>query len=239
MSGRVGSITTDIIVDGLVFNMDAANRASTIPSTGTNKAFNTIGLAESGSFINDTMYDSSTITPTFAFDGTNDYIMTNFNPSGYTNFTYSAWIKQTTTNSQTVWWDFGSGGNKPRFYSWTGNIAYFQIASSTNYATKSSWNSGISDNTWFNLTVTFNGNSSSNADKLKVYINSSQQSLSFNGTIESVMPTNSQDVAFGIMVSTLNYDFNGNMGPIQMYNSTLSANEVLHNYNALKSRFGL
>ena len=28
MSGRVGSITTDIIADGLVFNMDAANRAS-------------------------------------------------------------------------------------------------------------------------------------------------------------------------------------------------------------------
>jgi len=35
MSGRVGSITTDIIADGLVFNMDAANRASYI-GTGTN-----------------------------------------------------------------------------------------------------------------------------------------------------------------------------------------------------------
>ena len=33
MSGRVGSITTDIIADGLVFNMDAANRAS-YPRTG-------------------------------------------------------------------------------------------------------------------------------------------------------------------------------------------------------------
>ena len=239
MSGRVGSITTDIIADGLVFNIDAANRASTIPSSATTKAFNTIGLAESGSFINDTNYDSSTVTPSFHFDGTNDYIMTNFNPSGYTNFTYSAWIKQTTTNSQSLWWDFGAGADNSRFYSWTGNIAYFQIASSTNYATKPSWNSGISDNTWFNITVTFNGNGSSNADKLKVYINSSQQSLNFNGTIESVMNTNSQDVAFGIYVSGLSADFNGNMGPIQMYNNTLSANEVLHNYNALKGRFGL
>ena len=34
MSGRVGSITTGIIADGLVFNMDAANRAS-YPKTGT------------------------------------------------------------------------------------------------------------------------------------------------------------------------------------------------------------
>ena len=29
---KYGSITTGIIADGLVFNMDAANRASTIPS---------------------------------------------------------------------------------------------------------------------------------------------------------------------------------------------------------------
>ena len=35
MGIRRGSISTPIIVDGLVFNMDAANRASTIPSTST------------------------------------------------------------------------------------------------------------------------------------------------------------------------------------------------------------
>ena len=39
---KVGSITTDIIKNGLVFNMDAANRASTIPSSATTKAFNTV-----------------------------------------------------------------------------------------------------------------------------------------------------------------------------------------------------
>jgi hypothetical protein len=52
MSGRVGSITTDIIADGLVFNMDAANRASYIPDATT--AFNTIDLSNSGSLINGT-----------------------------------------------------------------------------------------------------------------------------------------------------------------------------------------
>ena len=75
MSGRVGSITTDIIADGLVLNMDAANRASTIPSTSTDKTFNTIDLSQSGSFAADaTVYDSSTISPSYAFDGTGDYI---------------------------------------------------------------------------------------------------------------------------------------------------------------------
>ena len=43
MGGRVGSITTEIIEDGLVFNMDAANRASYIPDATT--TFNTIDLS--------------------------------------------------------------------------------------------------------------------------------------------------------------------------------------------------
>ena len=33
------------------------------------------------------------------------------------------------------------------------------------------------------------------------------------------------------------YTFNGNIGPAQIYNRALSANELLHNYNALKGRF--
>ena len=33
--------------------------------------------------------------------------------------------------------------------------------------------------------------------------------------------------------------FNGNIGPYHIYNRALSSTEVLHNYNALKGRFGL
>jgi len=95
-----GSIRTPIIPDGLVFNIDAANRASTIPSTSTDKAFNTIDTAVSGSFINDTMYDSSTITPTFAFDGTADRI--ECSPSfedtdGASQLTIGFWLKANDT----------------------------------------------------------------------------------------------------------------------------------------------
>ena len=42
MGGRVGSITTDIVSDGLVFNMDAANRAC-YPKTGPT-SYNTINF---------------------------------------------------------------------------------------------------------------------------------------------------------------------------------------------------
>ena len=72
MGIRRGEITTDIIRNGLVLSIDAANRASYIPNATT--TFNTIDTSMSGSFINNITFDSSTITPTFAFDGTDDYI---------------------------------------------------------------------------------------------------------------------------------------------------------------------
>ena len=43
----------------------------------------------------------------------------------------------------------------------------------------------------------------------------------------------------GAAANTTQYYFNGEIGPIQIYNRVLSAQEVKQNYNALKSRFGL
>ena len=69
MSGRVGSITTGIITDGLVFNMDAANRAS-YPKNGTT-ATDTVnsltGTINGANFL-------TTDNGVFQFDGTDDYI---------------------------------------------------------------------------------------------------------------------------------------------------------------------
>ena len=64
---KYGSITTGIIADGLVYNIDAANRASTTPNTSTTKTFNTINMAISGAFSGNAQYDSSTISPSFGF----------------------------------------------------------------------------------------------------------------------------------------------------------------------------
>ena len=50
MGIRRGEITTNIIRNGLVFNMDPANRASYIPDATT--SFNTIDLSSSGSLTN-------------------------------------------------------------------------------------------------------------------------------------------------------------------------------------------
>ena len=71
MGGRVGSITTEIIADGLVFNMDAANRASYVPDATT--SYNTTDLSISGSLQDTGMY-SSINEGTWVFDGIDDCI---------------------------------------------------------------------------------------------------------------------------------------------------------------------
>ena len=73
MGIRRGEITTNIIRNGLVFNMDAANRVSYVPNATTNK--NTINLSQTGSFINDTAFISPPISAScFSLDGTDAYI---------------------------------------------------------------------------------------------------------------------------------------------------------------------
>ena len=99
----IGSITTGIIADGLVFNMDAANRASTIPSTNTDKTFNTVNMAISGAFSGNAQYDSSTISPSFGFDGVSDTITTTSGLDffdGTDQFTVELWFLLTDDGSQ-------------------------------------------------------------------------------------------------------------------------------------------
>ena len=69
MSGRVGSITTDIIADGLIFNLDAANRASYVPDSTSTR--NTLDLTQTGSFSSDPVFVSGS---GWAFDGADDDI---------------------------------------------------------------------------------------------------------------------------------------------------------------------
>ena len=93
MGIRRGEITSKIISDGLVFNMDAANRASTVPISTITTSFNTIDTSISGAFSDNGIFDSSTITPSFAFGGTDDYIETSYDSTGVTGLTVSAWAK--------------------------------------------------------------------------------------------------------------------------------------------------
>ena len=232
MSGRVGSITTDIIADGLVLNMDAANRAC-YPKTGPT-THNTINVINSGSFQDDTSF-STDQGGAFNFDGVDDYIQVDPPiPQATTAITVNVWFKGNAQGSN-------SGGN----YLFGGNPGYNHgPALSYDYNNEIiGW--GIRINETYNLATGFtqdtiwNVCSTFGRPTLKTYR---------NGVLVDTDTQNTdityQDSIAGNRIGEWGYggfqrNFNGQIYSVQVYNRELSANEVLYNYNALKGRFGL
>ena len=251
---KVGSITTDIIKNGLVFNMDPANRASTIPNSSTTTTFNTIDSSISGSIITDGQVDTSTITPSFAFDGSDGYIDTNdtFLPDFVSAF---AWVKSTATSVASWYYTIvmrvdPTWNRNPFELVWNGGAMFARVRlQSTSDAyngviCQTSTISSIANGNWHFVGLTFDGPS------LKFYLNGVQvqeklTSSVTNGIIGPLYPQS--NINSGIDTATIRIGanrtasncFDGNIGPVQIYNRALSASEILHNYNALKSRFGL
>ena len=225
MSGRVGSITTDIIADGLVFNMDAANGAS-YPKTG-NIATDVISLNVSASFEQNTSFDSSN-NGVFDFDGTDDYMTTNINANDYqTAFTALFWVNFDGFGSGNI--PIGRHYGNERFYFGTQDSTYMK-AGIGDFYTFDSIAHGLSTGEWSNFCYTRSGTTNT------LYINALQK-----GTFTSNWSgTNTTQVYIGALNNSgASQYLNGKLANIQMYNRALSSTEVLHNYNALKGRFGL
>ena len=211
-----GIAAPNIVKDGLVFLIDAANPRSTIPSASTTETFNLKNLSQSGSFQDDSAYDTSTVTPSFSFDGIDDYIALSDTIIFNGAFTYSVWIKMTALNRNLL----GNSGNTDFYYI---NTSGHVVLSGTY-----TFSTGLSTGQWYCITITRDA-----GNNTKVYINGSQ-----NGANQSASTTwNFNQI--GRYSTNNSFDAYGNMTSILRYNRALSAGEVLQNYNALKGRFGL
>tara|TARA_R110001599_G_scaffold157749_1_gene344116 strand:- start:1206 stop:1919 length:714 start_codon:yes stop_codon:yes gene_type:complete len=231
-----GNITTNIIKSGLVFNMDPANRASTIPSTSTDKTFNTVDTSISGSFASTGMYDSSMVSPSFDFDGVSNRITisdSNFvqNTLGSGSISVNIWTYKDASETDYVFDSTnGSGGfqgisliidssQKAYFIRITENKDFL-----TGYKTI-----GFTTGAWHNIVGVANTDSNTWA----LYLDGVHK---FTGNaITGQTNSPGYNLTFGGKASSWSYE--GNIGCTQIYNRALSANEVLHNYNALKGRF--
>ena len=236
MSGRVGSITTDIVSDGLVFNMDAANRAS--HDGNEMKWYNTISLSQSGSLENistsDFIQNSGSVNvPFINMDGTDDYAdISDTSNSSYDHITAAIWVSKKGT---------------------VGNFDYYAAAPID--STAGTW--------WFRASNPTFGIRTSGP----TYTNSSATTLAEGEFAYLVGTYDKQNLKFyknGTLVSSTslttsltwgssyNWRLGNYGGPFgaglnarcaiscfHFYNRALSATEVLHNYNALKGRFGL
>lgn len=86
----------------------------------------------------------------------------------------------------------------------------------------------ISTGTWTFVTAVFDGSLSGNSNRLKIYTNGNQQTLSFNGTIPA---TTSSGGSTYIGRADTSY-FNGAIDEVRIYTRALSVTEIKALYNA-------
>jgi hypothetical protein len=233
MSGKSGP---DIVENGLVLCLDAANKFS-YPGTGTTWT-DLSGNSNNGTLTNGPTFSAGN-QGSIVFDGTNDYVTKTSWISPPTNtFTIGCWVKFSDNVNDRYLLSFGRdiGGS-------TGGLALFAYGFNViSDVLIFEFGSGIgrvssrivpSLNIWYYLTVT------ADVTNVKFYLNGEVKNTSSQG---SGAITSSPTLSIGSYVNDSGtpgtYFYAGNIAQVSIYNRSLSATEILQNYNATNSRFG-
>jgi hypothetical protein len=217
---------SNIVTDGLVLWLDAANRKS-YPGSGTNW-LDLSGNNNTGTLTNGPTFSSAN-NGSIVFDGTNDYVTgsdsSNF-AFGTGNFAVSTWFR-TTANSVGLLVDLrsntsGTGAGYSDYFV-SGKYSLF-YSNAVKYTSTGS----ISNNIWYNTVTTKISNT------VYVYINgildgSFSDSTNFNeGGFRLARNVNTTGTAY----------LTGNISQVMIYKGAgLSQSQIQQNYDALKSRY--
>jgi hypothetical protein len=235
-----------IIKDGLVLYLDAGSPNSFyLPTAGTTWK-DISGNGNNGILINGPTFNSAN-GGSIVFDGVNDYVQNIAIPT-FNVFSIDIWVKPTTlVNSLTsikclIQLRYGTGVNTSWYIalgSATSLVSneYITISNTSNDRRTSVADGGsLLGNTWYNLVVNYE------STLYKIYV---------NGIIKSTISSPSGNVELLTNPNRLylcGLDGEGfpprifldaSIGSTKIYNRALTAQEVLQNYNATKSRFGL
>ena len=222
-SATTNSGSNNYITSGIVLSLDAANTAS-YPGTGTSWT-DLSGLNNNGTLINNPTFSNGS----FSFNGSN-YIniphSTSIAPSTGL-ITVTTWFKATATGSENNNIIF----NKENEYELSAGGGYITYAFRPNWA----WvgRTAFNINQWYQVTMTY--------DQLyqKMYVNGVEKySVSQTGTIGNAYSLDLRIGARGAPGGPGSL-FTGSIPILLIYNRALTAAEVLSNFNAQKSRFGL
>lgn len=216
----------DIVEDGLVLALDAANVKS-YPGSGTTWS-DLSGNGNNGTLVNGVGFNSDNLG-SLVFDGVDDYIpipslLNSQSIGSLTQLTVSLWLNMSVYGSNMPF-STGQTGND-RIYYWTeSSLNMWRIGDYTSTVGQSTLPTVGS---WFQTVLVISGLT------LNAYLNGQ---FDYTGTYTAF---NTADfVTIGRHGTQNAYRYNGNISQVQIYNKALTAQEVLQNYNATKGRYGL
>lgn len=233
-----GSATSSIVTSGLILNLDAGNPLS---YSGSGTTWTDLSTSSNNSVLTNGVSYNSANSGSLIFDGVNDYTISN-NNIGITlnqSRTIDIWFKVSNLTSRKVLCSFGTYDTRKlcnlEINSIMGtNYPYFAGFSNDAYISET-----IPINTWYNLSFTYNsGDFIDGVDGIKMYLNGVQKTISFPfGNLS--LQTGDSKFYVGYEGAGARNPMTGNIGAVHVYNTALTSSDILVNFNALKSRYGL
>jgi hypothetical protein len=226
MAGRI-AYYGGIVRDGLILNLDAAKRDS-YPRSGT--VWRDIVGANNGTLTNGPTFDSGN-GGSIVFDGVDDYVglgtSTNIVPP-YVTASLFVYLNSYSTRPHLI--GRGEGGiGHYYFVVETSGVFRFYTDVGSGWSFIQPSNFTFPTGVWYNIACTFDGSS------VNVYGNGSL--LGNESRVGQLRQYTAQETVLG-RILTQRY-LNGNISQVSIYNRALSSTEILQNYNATKTRFGL
>jgi hypothetical protein len=212
------------VTSGLVLELDAGNIKSY--QSGSTTWFDRSGYANNGTLINGPTFNTGS-GGSIVFDGVDDYvnIPSNTNiPVANSQYSINVWFSATS---------FGAGG-LVGWGAYNSSNAVTALRFNSNGFRHYWWGNDLdvalsmSTNTWYNVIAQYNGTTR------QIFLNAQVVGQDTPAGHNVPYATN---LTVGV-TNTSEY-LNARIGVAQIYNRALSADEVLQNYNAVKSRFGL
>ena len=231
-----------IVTNGLVLALDAGDRNSY--TSGSSTWNDLSGNGYNGTLTNGPTFDSAN-NGSIVFDGVNDYAsipgIGNLDFGVNDNFTIETWVNlqsiPASGNTSAICCKFFCCGID--WYYPTANTIVFRagVRNVTDGQKSFSSNNYRNLNQWYHLMFTYTPNQS---DGMKLYVDGSLDATLTNVGL-SEFSDNTEAFRMGansVLGGSGRYS-NIKTAGTKMYNRTLTAQEILQNYNALKGRFGL
>ena len=211
-----------IVTDGLVLYLDAGNVKSYISGSTTWNDLTpnqNVGVLTNGPTFNSSNGGS------IVFDGSNDYVNVNSfaNILSSTSYTKMCWFYINSYKYNII-----SGGSTSLHAFWLAGTNKLNAGHNGYWSTVVSTTS-LSLNTWYFGAVTFD-----TTNGWKLYVNGNQEASSAN----TATFTGTGGILIGAFDLASNL-FDGKIAVASVYNRVLNNLEILQNYNATKTRFGL
>ena len=223
-----GSAGPDLVQNGLILALDAADKNSYVGSGTSWKDL-------SGNSYNGTLTNGPTFSNTnggvINFDGTDDYVDCGNVLASLTNLTLECFVKfgtQSTSYNGIISKTLSNANGyeiRTAGYTSTTTTAQFRYVGDNGSPDFGALTNGV----WYHLVAT---------GILGLQLVYKNGSVYNSGTYAGIPSANSNSLLIGKLAYAGLYA-NMSMGYARIYNRALTATEVLQNYNATKTRFGL